>query len=376
MVISQNRYSLFEGLNAKRKPGDDESSVVKHKAGRKRRGWSMGRYPFLTWARKYLDSVGNGYAPTTVAEMGRRYRRMDQDLRALFDSRKLSTTNPEKITADDILAYVTDLKRKGMRESGILHNLGPLNGLLAYAGNPAVTVFKQKYRSFMPKKRTMRYPPLEENALKMILAKAEQVKESDWKRLKAYALVLLALSTGLRNKEIRACKVTDLDLSKREIVAEHVKGEATYGQARTIAIRPEAIGTMNKYLKVRSVKVAEKCPNNLALFPALRDSEDGYYSSNGIRMMKSLVETEIGIKFDLRACRRTYGQMAVDEGLDLDSVSVLMGHNTTKTTETYYCRKRPETAIREAQNIWMQGKSLPGAKTPIIDFKNEVTGYA
>jgi hypothetical protein len=42
----------------------------------------------------------------------------------------------------------------------------------------------------------------------------------------------------------------------------------------------------------------------------------------------------------------------------------------------YYCRKRPEIAIREAQNIWMQGNSHPGAKTPKIDFKNEVTGYA
>ncbi len=271
MVISQNCYSFSEGLDAKRKPGDNESSVVKHKAGRKRRGRSMGRYPFLTWARKYIDKVGNGYAPTTVAELERRYRRMDQDLRSLFDSGKLSTTNPEKITADDILAYVTDLKKKGMRESGILHNLGPLNGLLAYSGNPAVTVFKQKYRSSVPKKRTMRYPALEENVIRMILDEAEQVQESDWKRLKAYALVLLALSTGLRNKEIRACKVMDLDLSKRAIVAEHVKGEATYGQARTIAIRPEAIGTMKRYLKVRSMKVAEKCPYNLALFPALRD---------------------------------------------------------------------------------------------------------
>ncbi|MDD1767144.1 MAG: hypothetical protein LUQ27_01065, partial [Methanomassiliicoccales archaeon] len=75
-------------------------------------------------------------------------------------------------------------------------------------------------------------------------------------------------------------------------------------------------------------------------------------------------------------CRRTYGQKAIDEGLNLDAVSILMGHKTTKTTETYYCRKRPETAIREAQTIWMQGNSHPGAKTPKIDFKNEVTGYA
>lgn len=375
-IISQDYYSISEGLDAKRKPGDDIPSVVKHKAGRKRRGRSMGRYPFLTWVKKYLDSVGNGYAQTTFAELERRYRRMDQEFRALFKSGKVSTTNPEKISADDVLAYVTDLKKKGMREGGILHNIGPLNSLLAYAGNPAVTVFKQKYRSSVPRKRMMRYPVLDESALQRILYNAEQVEESDWKRLKAYALVTLALSTGLRNKEVRFCKVTDLDLLRKVVIAEHVKGEGTYGQARPIAIRPEAIGIMQKYLKVRNRKVMEKCPNNLALFPALRDSEDGHFSSNGICELKSVVEKEIEAKFDLRMCRRTYGQKAIDEGLELETVSVLMGHNTTKTTETYYCRKRPETAIREAQNIWMQQKSYPGAKTPKIDFRNEVTGYA
>jgi integrase/recombinase XerD len=161
-----------------------------------------------------------------------------------------------------------------------------------------------------------------------------------------------------------------------EIRAEHVKGEATYGQARTIAIRPEARKIMEKYLKLRSKKIAKKCPNNSALFPALRDCGDGYFSSNGIRMIKSIVENEIGTKFDLRTCRRTYGQKAIDEGLDLDSVSVLMGHATTKTTETYYCRKRQDTAIREAQDIWKQKTCLPSAVTPKIENKFEVTGYA
>jgi len=375
-IISQNYYSISEGLDAKRRPGDDIPSVVKNKAGRKRRGRSMGRYPFLTWAMKYLDSVGNGYAQTTFSELERRYRRMNREFKALFESGKVGTNNPEKISADDVLAYVTNLKKKGMKESGVLHNIGPLNNLLAYAGNPAVTVFKQKYRSSVPKKRMMRYLALDESVLQRILYNSEQVKESDWKRLRAYALVILAIGTGLRNKEIRFCKVTDLDLFRKEIIAEHVKGEGTYGQARTIAIRPEAIGIMEKYLRARNKKVMEKCPNNLALFPALRDGEDGYLSSNGIRELKFIVEKEIAAKFDLRMCRRTYGQKAIDDGLDLDAVSVLMGHSTTKTTETYYCRKRPETAIREAQTIWMYGNSHPGAKTPKIDFRNEVTGYA
>jgi len=351
-------------------------SVVRQKVGRKRRGWSMGRYPFLTCAKKYLKSVGDGYAQTTSAELERRFRRMGQEFKELLESGKVSTSNPEKISPEDVLAYVTELKKKGMKENGISHNLGPLNNLLAYAGNPAVTVFKQKYRSFVPKKRTMRYPSMDESVFQKIIHNAGLVKENDWRRLRAYALVVLAICTGLRNKEIRYCKVTDLDLSKRVLVAVHVKGEGTYGQARIVAIRPEAVGIMEQYLEVRKKMVMEKCPDNLALFPALGGSVDGYFSSNGIRKLKSIVEKEIGTEFDLRMCRRTYGQKAIDDGLDVESVSVLMGHNTTKTTEDHYCRKRPESAIRGAQTIWMQRLSYPDAKNPKIDFRNEVTGYA
>jgi integrase/recombinase XerD len=376
-VIIQANPSISEGSSARHKPSGRKPSVVKRRAGRKRRGRSMGRYPFMTWAKKYLCSVGDSYAPSTVVEMERRYRQMDREFRALKRSRRVNSTSPEKISPEDVLAYVNYQKKdKRMKESGILHNLGPLNNLLAYAGNPAVTIFKQKFRSSVPKKRSIRYPTLEEDLFQRILQEANRVKEDDWRRLKAYALVTLALSTGMRNKEIRFCKVADLDLKHMQIRAERVKGEGTYGQARSIAIRPEAHGILEKYLKLRSKKVAKKCLNNQALFPALRDDGDGYYSSNGIRMIKSIVEKEIGKKFDLRACRRTYGQKAIDEGLDLDAVSVLMGHNTTKTTETYYCRKRQETAIREAQDIWTQSSGNPGVKTPKIESKFEVTGYA
>jgi integrase/recombinase XerD len=209
--------------------------VVKHKAGRKRRGRSMGRYPFLTLANKFLESVGDSYAPTTVIEIGRRYRQMDREFKALFESGKVSTTSPDKITAEDVLAYVNfQKKEKGMKESGILHLLGPLNNLLVYAGNPAVTIFKQRYRSSVPKKRNIRHPSLEEEIVQGILQKANRVNDNNWRRLKAYALVTLVLCTGMRNKEIRLCKVTDLDIRTMKVRAEHVKGEATYGEARTV----------------------------------------------------------------------------------------------------------------------------------------------
>ena len=101
----------------------------------------------------------------------------------------------------------------------------------------------------------------------------------------------------------------------------------------------------------------DKCPENLALFPALRDQDDGYYTSNGIRMLKSIVEKETGVRFDLRACRRTYAQKAIDEGLSPQGVSKMIGHRYTMTTERYYCRMRQEDANQAALKLWNQSQA-------------------
>lgn len=75
-------------------------------------------------------------------------------------------------------------------------------------------------------------------------------------------------------------------------------------------------------------------------------------SSNSVRRVKSVVEKEIGKSFGLGDCHRAYGQLYINKGLELEDVSVLMGHGTTKTTELYYCRKRESIVIKKAKNLW------------------------
>ena len=52
-------------------------------------------------------------------------------------------------------------------------------------------------------------------------------------------------------------------------------------------------------------------------------------------------------------CRRTFGQKYLDSDVDIESVSVLMGHANTKTTEGFYSRKRLNKAIDNARNSWL-----------------------
>ena len=88
-----------------------------------------------------------------------------------------------------------------------------------------------------------------------------------------------------------------------------------------------------------------------ALFPS-KDSADGFLSGSAIGKMKEIVKRKLGIEFDLRECRRTFSQRYLDSDLDIESVSVLMGHASTKTTESFYSRKRMTKAVESAKRTW------------------------
>ena len=92
--------------------------------------------------------------------------------------------------------------------------------------------------------------------------------------------------------------------------------------------------------------------NSHALFPS-KNGTDRYLSGNAIRRIKAVVEDDLNVKFDLRMCRRTFGQRYLDSDVDIESVSVLMGHASTKTTEGFYSRKRLNKAIDNARNSWL-----------------------
>jgi len=372
--IGSRRYHA-RGTAQKANIGRSRASVVKRR-GRKRGARSMGRHPFLDCARRYEESVKGLYAATTQKVVARGLRLMAKDFETLRENGCIVSSNPMKIVPDDVTKYIALLKARGVRESGIVHNLSILNSLLLSVGNPAVEEFKRRNPAKVPKRRAKRYDPVSSEDQDRILARAGHV--DGWRNLQAYALVLLCIGTGLRPKEVRLSNVGDLGTSSWRIKAVHVKGEDSYGQVREIPIDPKVRPVVKRYLASRAEVVAKWCPMNQALFPAINDSKgDGYLSSNSLRKLKRIVEADTGTTFELRACRRTFGQNLIDQGATIETVSVLLGHSTTKTTETYYARKKQDAAILEATRIWDQKPpNAPSAKTPLIEPEKYLSGYA
>jgi integrase len=189
----------------------------------------------------------------------------------------------------------------------------------------------------------------------MILQCAAQVPTEDWRRMKAYAMSALGICSGLRPKELRLVKLKDLDLNHGMMHAEEVKEKGWYGEPRDSAIHPDGPIFLRCYLQAHAQALMGEYLTSDLLFPSLQNLQkgrSGVFSINGTTDLRSIVKEETGVEFDLQACRRTWGQVGIDSGVPIDVVSRMMGHASTKTTETFYARKKNDKAIAEARRVW------------------------
>jgi integrase len=73
--------------------------------------------------------------------------------------------------------------------------------------------------------------------------------------------------------------------------------------------------------------------------------------------------------------RRTFGQVLLNRGVSIETVSLTLGHASTRTTETYYCRKDADSARSEVLRALAGTQNGPSAKNPLIERRELITGY-
>ncbi|MBP5203211.1 MAG: site-specific integrase, partial [Candidatus Methanomethylophilaceae archaeon] len=186
-----------------------------------------------------------------------------------------------------------------------------------------------------------------------IIRRAIQISLMNWEMMEAYGLVTLAICTGFRPKELRMLSVDNVNVTDKgiEIYAEHVKGEGLYGVARWVSVHPDGVPVLLRYLEARRLRLEKAGKREDALFPPLK-KKGGYLSYGRIRTLKSFVEEDLGFRFELRKCRRTFGQRALNEGQEIHDVSLVMGHSSVATTQGEYCDKDLHEASRDMQKFW------------------------
>jgi integrase/recombinase XerD len=164
-------------------------------------------------------------------------------------------------------------------------------------------------------------------------------------------LVRFCPATGLRPKEVRLQDLTCIDFERQELLVCHPKGEGSWSEphTQTAPITDDGMLALRDFIDERETFLAGQYHE--ALIPLRRqDGTLGYWSEGLMRKLKAQIERMSKVKFHLRTFRATFGQMAIDGGSPLDSVSVSLRHSTTRTTEMFYARKQAKTAHADVRS--------------------------
>lgn len=141
---------------------------------------------------------------------------------------------------------------------------------------------------------------------------------------KDIALIEFLLSTGCRVSEVSACRITDIDIDRKECI---VFGKGS--EERKVFLSERCVFRLNKYLRKREV------------FPP----QPLFLNNRGGKMSKESIEKLLK-KIEVRSCvenihphrfRRTCATNLLNKGMPIQSVQKILGHKSLDTTMQYCC---------------------------------------
>lgn len=274
----------------------------------------------------YLSAIGR--AEKTIRSYDERLRRFQRF------SEESEKTIIEKVTADDLDAYIVHLRK----------SLSPVS-VAGYA--QAVKTFfrwcvQRGYITTSPAAH-LRKPKVES------AARNKAIRDEDFHallstarlevRVMETAILLFLLDTGCRAGELCSLDITDIDLDKYEA---HVRGKT--GE-RILDFTDPTAEAMKKWLVERQKRRSE-------------DKNAVFVGDNGKRLtvpglnsrLKGLAQ-RAGVKgrHNPQAFRHRVGQGWIDKGANLEIVRLKLGHRDIHTTSLFYANQDRERQKRASE---------------------------
>ena len=213
-------------------------------------------------------------------------------------------------------------------------------------------------------------PPKKSREMK-ILTQAEIVRLlSRAKEEGYYEMFLLELTTGMRRGEILGLKWSALNLRTGALrIARQIstKGEAepkTKASIRTILLPPEMLSILE------SMKTTATCE---WIFPSPVNEGEPRSPSAVWKRFKMILERSGCKKIRFHDLRHTFATMALENGMDIKTLSSMIGHVSAETTLNIYSHV---TDIMRAQAAVKIDREIGGTNTPLPEpTENKVSDH-
>jgi integrase/recombinase XerD len=163
-------------------------------------------------------------------------------------------------------------------------------------------------------------------------------------------LILLSFGLGLRAMEIAALKLNQV-LDNDGKIIECIKLTKTKGdKPREIFIADERIKkAVLEYVDYRKVLAAKKRDVFGLYQPLILSQRNSHFSSASIRVLFKTIYKNSGINATSHSGRRQFATNLIEKGIDIKTLSTLMGHESIAETAKYI-NTNPETLKRVIVN--------------------------
>ena len=266
-----------------------------------------------------------------------------------------------EITVDIIGALVRDLENRGLAASTIRGILRILNSILRCAMEEGLIAQNPCRKVRMRGERVERQRVLSRQEQRAILATAQEERDIP---------ALLSLYTGMRLGEICALKWEDVNWEQGTILVRRTaqRLKPGYRGARQDRDGRNVKGSLQTMLCVDTPKSAcavRILPLPAFLLDALRElaeesGEDEYIFGNRARPAEprtvqrrfQALARRTGLKgVHFHTLRHSFATRLLELGVDMKTVSVLMGHSSVRTTLEYYAHSLIESQRRAVDRL-------------------------
>lgn len=230
--------------------------------------------------------------------------------------------------------------------------------------NPMMKVKMPKESSLVKKKKEAKW--LSSSDVEKIVLEAERVNTREFRirgkvgervyGVNAYYIILI-IYTGLRIGELMALTWNDIDFKNKTLNVNksrakgmidgktilYIKDPKSESGTRTIPLSDRAIYALNK-IKEYSSKFNLNSDNDLIV--ANTNSESNITRTINRMLFRAGCETE---KCGLHALRHTFGSLLLEKGVDLKTISYLLGHSDITVTANIYLHVTRKQAVNSIE---------------------------
>lgn len=258
-----------------------------------------------------------------------------------------NNTSIDEITSIQLQNYINELNDYNLSINTIYVIRNILNNIFQYALNNGYIIINPL--------NNVRFPKKQEKELD-ILTKDEQNKLINYclSSKTSYYGIIICLMTGIRLGELLALKWSDIDLSLKLI---HINKTMSYlkenGKYTTIFTEPKTIRSIRKIpLSNELIKILKKIKKESISEFVISTKNGTYILIRNYQKTFELILKKLNIKnYRFHTLRHTFATNALELGMDIKTLSEILGHSSPTITLERYAHSRMDYKYEMMQKI-------------------------